>query len=317
MSLLVSTFAQIQIYLESGQADREKLEELLLPLLPYLDKSYPYFLFVKEEESSWLVTIIATYYLDDKRTSVELVAYLDHKVVRFLRSSSCLKLDVPVPPTGLAEERVVDYFSERQTFDISGYNYPQRLLYLTDKLRLLSSHPLREILDLLDELLVNLPYRKEELNFALDELLLILDTSTSQDFKWLRKIKLRTAHLGELIEKPIDRRHLVRISLLLVIPELQGVSRYLSDSFQRLLDQVIFLSELSLNFMTSLLQEIESAIAGETGYKISSWEKAFRGFFKTHQDKCFVGSSQAYHEVFSPKGITTTSPQDLGITSSD
>jgi hypothetical protein len=335
---LIEALTQLHLYLESAipaPCDFScRISSLLAPVECYLDPSYPKHLLIQaQDKKSWLVVYIATYAIYQHRIAVELTAYLDRGIVRFLRSPSCLKFYDAYPETsGLTnEEKISSYLAERYSVPFSnlskGGHYSQRLLFLVSQsINLLekytSSDPdlkyiliawtelLRFINEVLSRSSLSQALPTGDITYALDEVLLCLDDflaelKSSSKLTWpqlLRWKKLLLFKVNTLIlllarskEKDLRlhyRRKIVEISLLAVIPGLGCDSAYLRSSFLSLRDQLGLAQAITLDFLFSLLEDIEiSLLQGHKDRgKIEKWERAIPAFFTRHRDACFLSS---------------------------
>lgn len=309
-----------------GQAIRA----ILAPLDHHLDPYYPYHLIVQDDtKTAWFVAYIATYIISGKRIAVDLVAYLDRQVVRFLRSSSCLKFNDTLPESkGLSdEEKVGCYLSERYLLPFSailhpgqGKYYSQRLLSLINRIvdtlagcQHKLSKSFEELLRFLNEVLSRTPptgnYPTGDITYTLDEILLLLDDflgqlscgqvmSEENLLRWKKTLSLKVRTLIVLIQ-PEDaslrlhyHRKLVLVTLLAITPWLNQDSAYLYKSFQLLQTQLGFAQPITLEFLQSLLEDIETYLLlgknKDYHHRIKKWEKACYLFFASHRERCFV-----------------------------
>lgn len=334
---------------------KQEIHEILVCLDRYIDPHYPYRLNIQDEpKTGWYVVYIATYIIRGKRIAVDLVAYLDRQVVRFLRSSSCLKFNDTLPESkGLSdEEKISCYLSERYLLPFSsilqpgqGKYYSQRLLSIinriidvmhnnsvdqrsgtsTDLRKLGLSNSFEELLRFLNEILSRTPptgnYPTGDITYTLDEILLLLDdflgqltcgqvVSEENLLRWKKTLSLKIRTLLLLI-KPENadlrlhyHRKLVLVTIIAIIPWLDHDSAYLCKSFQSLQQHLGFAQSITLDFLQSLLEDIETYLLLSKNYdyhqRIKKWERACYLFFSSHRERCFIYPSSEAKQVYSP-----------------
>ncbi len=337
-----------------------EIRGILACLDRYLDPYYPYHLIIQDDtKTAWFVAYIATYIIAGKRIAVDLVAYLDRQVVRFLRASSCLKFNDTLPESkGLSdEEKIGCYLSERYLLPFSailhpgqGKYYSQRLLSLINRIvdtLTTCDHKLsksfEELLRFLNEVLSRTPptgnYPTGDITYTLDEILLLLDDllgqltcgqpiSNANLLRWKKTLSLKVRTLIILIQ-PEDanlrlhyHRKLVLVTLLAIIPWLNEDSAYLCKSFQSLQHQLGFAQPITLDFLQSLLEDIETylLLGKNKDYyqRIKKWEKACYSFFASHRERCFVypdlrtyeGSPISYPDISSSPILVSPPSKD-------
>lgn len=356
---LVEVLVKLQEYLESSRPAppnfKEEIKRILYPLHVHLDKHYPIHVIVKDKpKTSWLVIFIATYFCGGKKTAIDLVAYLDRDVVRFLKTPSCLRFNDTSPDIDLlsSEEKIETYLTERYILPFSalissnhGRYYSQRLLNLISKI--IQTEPsvaLKELLYLFNEIVTRLPpadnlpssdttYILDELLLSLDELLLILNTgplSLEKELSWKQVLCYKLKQLIHLQPGSTElrshyQRKLVLVSLLIVQNWLPKNS-YLGRSFLRLQYQLDLALPLTLDFLTSLLEDIERGMQVSCQeLNCTRWEQAVERFFAIHQDSCFKPIvdvpppkvEEDFPNPTPPDGVTseTTTCWDLNLSS--
>ena len=108
------------------------------------------------------------------------------------------------------------------------------------------------------------------------------------------------------------------MTLLVVIPWLGQDSGYLCKSFQSLQHHLGFAQPITLDFLQSLLEDIETYLLlgkskDSTSYyhRIKKWEKACYSFFSSHHERCFVYPDRRSGDISNvhPDGIV----QSTGI----
>ena len=310
----------------------DEIHKILSPLHRYLDPYYPHHLIIQDDtKTAWFVAYIASYLVCGKRIAVDLVAYLDRQVVRFLRTSSCLKFNDILPEVkGLSdEEKVGCYLSERYLLPFSailhpgqGKYYSQRLLSLINRIidtlhntsRNINLSPaFEELLRFINEVLSRTPptgnYPTGDITYTLDEILLLLDDllgqltcgqvmSDENLLRWKKTLSLKIRTLIILIKPESDdlrlhyHRKLVLVTLLAITPWLGQDSAYLHKSFQSLHQHLGFAQPITLDFLQSLLEDIETYLllgkCNDYFQRIKKWEKACNLFFALHRERCFV-----------------------------
>lgn len=326
---LIQTLVRVQGYLEKANpipcTFASDIRKILSCIDHFIDYHYPLHVVIKEVTPSWLFVFVATYLFGGKRISVDLVAYLDGDVVRFLRTPSCLKFNDTLPEMkGFSEEeKVSNYLAERYALPFSGLLHPsqrryhsQRLLSLINRIiDELHEHQLssafKELLHFLEEVLSRSPLTGSlpsgDITFSLDELLLLLDDFLTQLtcgksmckenlLRWKRTLSLKIRTLIIFLQPQESslrlhyQRKMVYITLLSILPYMEE-SSYLQTSFHNMKQHIILAQPITLDFLESLLEDIETFILlGKTEYyfsRIKRWEKAFSSFFAYHRDKCF------------------------------
>lgn len=310
-STLRDTISEVVLYLQksipSSPTFKEDLEIKINPLLPYADLIYPYHIIINDQNpSKWMITFIATYNIqENKRICIELVAYADQNVVRFLKSPSCIKFDSSTELSSLE-----DFISERYVLPFQDPEHPyqsrhysQRLLTLISKI--IEKYPnlaFKELLKFLNELLERQPihngHPSGEVSFILDETLLLLDEiiiQLSQDIciqdtiKWKKILTLKIKTLIIILDSDENtsknfkqqriyfRRRLIQINLLLIIPLIK--SKFLHQTFIQFKEDLSVAPVIVLNFMESLLEDIENYIMNNDSNRTKMWEQAVNTFF--------------------------------------